>query len=653
MTPASTCRTRVRRSTFEGADLKELPTARNVNNLLQLTPAISSNYRTGQAFGQPGVCVGGIGVFCNPGLNGFNVGDTGQGFLVNGIDPTGVSNTIMAQGRVMVDGAGRQRRRRPAHRRSDRRLHCRHRAAQEINVQISGALGDSETGGASINIVPRTGGNRYAGDYNTTYTRDDVVRPQHQRIPERPGALSGGHLRSRHLGRLRRSDQARLAVVLRAGAHAGHPQAAGRRRLLAEPERREVRVQLSARPRGAARRVQEHLAQCERAFHVAGHARNKFNIFWDEQDFCQDPCLGVVSVYTSPESWFSPQTKPNRLQQVSWTNPISNRILLEAGLSVTRQNYNTTEHRQYTNPIDIPRVAEFGDTAGMDATAPRVNQFAGGALFQLTSGSLNYAIGAALAPRLATDRQLPLARVGLVRQRLASREVRLRRRLLHAAPDQQGQRPAAVRTTTSGRERPACSPNSCGNTSLQFPEDPNNLSRRPVPNTLEYNTGIGTLHDHVMYGALYAQDQWTFKRFTLSGALRYDHATSGYGETCIGPDLYVPRQFDGSNWYCVPEGDGVNFNDITPRWGASWDVFGTGKTAVKWNMGRFLTAASITGIYSGSQPGAPHGQPAAAQLERRERQPPCGLRPDELHAQRRVRRVRERTGCWRRQHTAH
>ena len=144
-------------------------------------------------------------------------------------------------------------------------------------------------------------------------------------------------------------------------------------------------------------------------------ARNKFNIYWDEQDFCQDPCEGVVSVYTSPESWFSPQTKPNRLQQVSWTNPISNRILVEAGLSVTRQNYNTTEHRQYTNPIGIPRVSELGDTAGMDATASRVNQFAGGAFFQLTSGSLNSAIGAALGSEIRkTDNYRSRASVSYV-----------------------------------------------------------------------------------------------------------------------------------------------------------------------------------------------------------------------------------------------
>src|SRR5205085_8260425 len=42
---------------------------------------------------------------------------------------------------------------------------------QEISFNLSGALGESETGGTSINIIPRTGGNRFAGSYGTTYTR--------------------------------------------------------------------------------------------------------------------------------------------------------------------------------------------------------------------------------------------------------------------------------------------------------------------------------------------------------------------------------------------------------------------------------------------------------------------------------------------------
>ena len=43
--------------------------------------------------------------------------------------------------------------------------------AQEIAFTLSGALGESETGGASINIVPRTGGNRYSGNFFTSYTK--------------------------------------------------------------------------------------------------------------------------------------------------------------------------------------------------------------------------------------------------------------------------------------------------------------------------------------------------------------------------------------------------------------------------------------------------------------------------------------------------
>ena len=45
--------------------------------------------------------------------------------------------------------------------------------AQEVTVQISGGLGESETGGATINIIPRIGGNRFAGNYFLTYTQGD------------------------------------------------------------------------------------------------------------------------------------------------------------------------------------------------------------------------------------------------------------------------------------------------------------------------------------------------------------------------------------------------------------------------------------------------------------------------------------------------
>jgi hypothetical protein len=144
----------------------------------------------------------------------------------------------------------------------------------------------------------------------------------------------------------------------------------------------------------------------------------------------------------------------------------------------------------------------------------------------------------------------------------------------------------------------ATNPWPCGNMTLLWPNDPTNRDRRPKPIGLEYNTGAATADERVWFGAVYLQDQWTLKRFTISGAVRYDHAKSGYGETCFGPDKYVPVQEDGKNFWCSTPADGVSYNDVTPRWGVAWDVFGTGKTSVKYNMGKYLQAAGFGGLYT-------------------------------------------------------
>ena len=94
--------------------------------------------------------------------------------------------------------------------------------------------------------------------------------------------------------------------------------------------------------------------------------------------------------------------------------------------------------------------------------------------------------------------------------------------------------------------RPAFDPYSCGNTiASYYPEDPiNRIDFGPVPVGVDVNTGVGETDERVWFGALYVQDQWTLKRLTFNGALRYDHAESRYGETCIGPDICVPMDAD-------------------------------------------------------------------------------------------------------------
>ena len=435
--------------TFDGDQIQELPTARNVNSLLQLTPGISSNYRAGQGFGEPGICVGGIGVFCNPGLNGFNVGDN---------DPTitgGDRTTNLQQGRVLVDGVAVNGGAVLPLGGLTNGYTADIAAAQEINIQLSGGLGESETGGASINIIPRTGGNRFAGNWNTTYTRSswfdrnndafqtgcntvplgvcvtDLVQPV--KFDYDYGGAFGGPIKRDRLWFYAQGRDQGIQKVPGRRASSGRTCTKGSGATTTSPTARSRNVEY--------RNIWKNISG---RFTYQATQKNKFNFFWDEQDFCQDPCLGVVSVFTSPESWWSVAIKPNRLQQVTWTNPLTSRILLEAGLTVKSEHYDTTLHREYRNPTEIPRVDEFGDTAGMPtAWPPRVNQSAGNLGFNLTSGSLASGIAGGGAEARDNDSYRTRASMSYVSGG-APHEDRVGRRLLHAGPDQPDERLASV-----------------------------------------------------------------------------------------------------------------------------------------------------------------------------------------------------------------
>jgi hypothetical protein len=334
--------------------------------------------------------------------------------------------------------------------------------------------------------------------------------------------------------------------------------------------------------------------------------KDKFNIFWDEGLTCQDPCDGAVAAWAPRDGNWSGQVHPARLRQVSWTNPFTNRILLEAGVAANTQLYDFSYHRYLPGVQNIPRVVEFGSTVGKDDVSEAVNSFA--PIFGVQSGNLNNGPGG-LAEWRNLDDLRPRASISYV---TGSHNAKL---------GYDGGYFSQIRHNTAGDTRmtyrydtpaatcfnvanPAAS--TCGNTSLYFPGDPYNQARRPVPTRVTINTGVADIGNKVGYSSVYLQDQWTLKRFTLNGAVRYDHATSRYLETCIGPDRWIPTQvggaYAGQRQYCTPPSDGVSYNDVTPRWGVAWDVFGTGRTSIKWNMGKYLAAAGITGIYAGANP---------------------------------------------------
>jgi Carboxypeptidase regulatory-like domain len=572
---------------LQGEDIKALPTARNVNNLLELTAGIGSNYRPTSGFGSPSICVGGIGVFCNPSLNGFNVGDLGDNISFGG------DQTNLQQGRVLVDGAVVNTGGGGFLGGMTGGYTADIANAQEVNIKLSGALGESETGGSEINIVPRTGGNRYSGDLNATYTKNSWFSENFQNYPNITSvfnAIIDDHDLSAAFGGPIKRDKLWFYTVGRDQGIHKRPSPPdfwpnlweGKGGFNYQPDRGQPSVTYKNVWRNVNARITWQAS-----------AKNKFNFFWDEQDFCQDPCHGVVSGFTSPESWGSNQIHPNRLKQASWTSPLTRKILLEAGVSITNQVLDNTRSLDYVNHSNIPRVSESGDTAGGDSVASRVNQSAGNPGFALTSGSLNNALGGLFA---AVDTANYRMR-GSVSYITGGHHAKVgydgayyRRLTTNVVND-----PLLTYNYTWPGVVANCAIGACGNTSLQFPTDPLNTARRPVPASVDIISGAGTLDEHVRTTAFYGEDQWTWKRFTLSAAVRYDHATSGYGSTCLGADRFT------AGW-CTPAADGVRYNDLTPRWGVVWDVRGDGKTSVKWNMGKYLNAASIGGLYASLNP---------------------------------------------------
>ena len=117
----------------------------------------------------------------------------------------------------------------------------------------------------------------------------------------------------------------------------------------------------------------------------------------------------------------------------------------------------------------------------------------------------------------------------------------------------------------------------------------------------------------------------------MQGALRYDRAWSWFPADHNG----APQ---ASRWNAAPisfpRTDGVTgYNDITPRGGFAYDLFGNGKTSLKVNAGKYLQSANNQENYTISNPaldgrtddGAPTSRRGFTGVHRFRRRPRSGL----------------------------
>jgi hypothetical protein len=83
----------------------------------------------------------------------------------------------------------------------------------------------------------------------------------------------------------------------------------------------------------------------------------------------------------------------------------------------------------------------------------------------------------------------------------------------------------------------------------------------------------------------YAQDKWTVTplRLTLNLGIRFDYFRMYNQADTLEPGLLVPNRN-----ISIPETPLINFKDISPRVAAAFDLFGSGKTALKVGLNKYM-----------------------------------------------------------------
>jgi hypothetical protein len=441
--------------------------------------------------------------------------------------------------------------------------------SSEVQVSISGGLGEADRGGPAFNIIPKTGGNTfsgtgftsYAGEWGQSSNIDDHLRSLG--FGEQPAliksydanlAVGGPILRDRvwFYGNTRAIGTYQEQQNLYVNANAGNPNAWTWVRAT-EPSVRNS----TSKTLNAVRLTWQATQKNKFGFYIDYTKNCSAGAYVDGGNQCRGPGDGWIATgpgVTPGTATVSPESgsiwdAPAKIVQGSWTSPLSNRILLEAGYSAFyTDNGDPRPHGVLT---DFIPVTEQSTGAGVPFAnfiyrgfnpAPSSNQMHGTwkAAMSYITGSHNMKWG---------------YQAGYMNNE---------------------------NTTYVGRQ-----------ISYRF--------NNGVPNQLSQRVGSNMTSNSLRYNAIYIQDQWTRQRLTLQGALRYETASSWApaGENGIIDD----NEFGGP--FLLPRTEGVKgYQDITPRMGAAYDVFGNGKTALKVNVAQYLQGAWTGDAYTISNAGS-------------------------------------------------
>jgi hypothetical protein len=433
-------------------------------------------------------------------------------------------------------------------------------------VLVSGGLGESETGGPAMNLVPRSGGNKFSGQVflnsaGKWSTGDNVDERLRSIGITNPPAIINSYDASGSLGGPIKRDRLWFFGSYRKFMTAQGVEGIGVNRFAFDPAHWDYLRDDSVEPRNVQGR---NIWTARLTAQIT--PRNRVTFSQENQYRCEGSTLtpsgkgcrtrtnewmALGSTTQSPEANTGYFDFPYWVTQATWTSPVTSRILVEAG-------YSRFAYRHAGGPGQLPPDGIFNLIPVTEQSAiagHRANfTYRGLATYQDNYGNPNN-WRASMSYITGTHNM----KIGY-----------------------QGAYLVAETTTITNESQLA----------YRF--------QNGIPNQFTYRLPNFQTSDRTRTAALFVQDTWTRRKLTIQGALRYDHASSFSPAEHNGTTL--TSRFN-ANPVTLERTAGVDsYNDISPRIGAAYDLFGDGKTAIKFNFGRYLAPGTNDTIYTQNNP---------------------------------------------------
>ena len=415
-------------------------------------------------------------------------------------------------------------------------------SVQEVVVEASGTSAETFSGGVRVNIVPKDGGNRFEGSANFTWSHPDLQSSNlsdeliARNLLETPALRRSYNVGGAFGGPIKRDKIWFFTAHRKWVASKFIPGNFFNRlngTLLYDPDR--------DRPAYTTDFFRDHTLRLT----AQVSEKDRLSLQFSGQDNCNCPNSSDASI--APEANGNHFYSPSMAAVATWTRPVTTRLLFEAGTSMNA----TTINSKRPEGTLLTSIAVNDVGLGVMYGSRQSNNVGNiGNPCCYSTQSVNHQYNQRAAVSYLTGSHA--FKTGLTYQWYTFRN----------------KNETAIDQIHGAR-------------AYTF--------RNQVPISVRiYATPFGRASDSTTIG-MYAQDQWTIDRLTLNLGLRYDSFTA----------VAVAQRFAAG--YFVGERNFPEVRDVpvwknlNPRMGAAYDVFGTGRTAVKINWGRYVLGTSSTG----------------------------------------------------------